>query len=113
MADFTELEESNLKLIQQWQESEQQTEVKRKEFEKIRMIKNGEIDSLATSVEENKARATKISSEKNNLEMQTSKGNENLMSDSVYKGVVRNIAEIRQLADKKRAKGTNVPDPTS
>jgi len=77
------------------------------------MIKNGEIESLATSVEENKARATKISSEKNNLEMQTSKGNENLMSDSVYKGVVRNIAEIRQLADKKRAKGTNVPDPTS
>lgn len=39
MAHFTELEESNLKLIQQWQESEQQTEVKKKEFEYLRFIK--------------------------------------------------------------------------
>lgn len=35
------------------------------------------------------------------------------MSDVVYNRVVRNIAEIRVLLDRKRAKGTNVPDPTN
>ena len=46
MTHFVELEESNLSLIQQWQENEQQTEIKRKEFEHIQIEKNLEIHNL-------------------------------------------------------------------
>ena len=46
MTHFVELEESNLSLIQQWQENEQQTETKRKEFERIQIEKNLEIHNL-------------------------------------------------------------------
>lgn len=62
---------------------------------------------------ENQNRALKIGMEKSKLEMQTSKGSENLMSESVYKMVVKNIAEIKMVCDKKRGKSTNQPDPTS
>ena len=64
-------------------------------------------------VEENKDRAVKITKEKANLEQQTSAGTENLMPEHLYLNIVRQIAEIRHLCDKKRAKGNNVPDATS
>ena len=41
------------------------------------------------------------------LEMQTSKGSENLMSESAYNKVTKEISDIRMLVDKKRAKGAN------
>ena len=113
MANFTILEEGNLGLIQQWQESEQQTEIKRKEYEAIREEKEERIRILDSSVNENRTRAKKIDLEKNKLEMKGAKGNENLMSDQMLAVVVSNISEIRQLIDRKRAKGTNLPDPTS
>ena len=63
-------------------------------------------------MKENKERRGRIKEEKNVLEMQTSKGNENLMSEAAYAKVTRDIAEIRMLVDKKRAKGANQPEPT-
>lgn len=113
MANFTILEEGNLGLIQQWQESEQQTEIKRKEYEAIKLEREEKIRILDTSVSEGKAKSEKITSEKTKLEMKGAKGNDNLMSDQMLAIVVSNIAEIRQLIDRKRAKGTNLPDPTT
>ena len=46
MAHLSELEENNLSLIQQWQENEQQTEIKRKDLEKVKADKTREIDTL-------------------------------------------------------------------
>ena len=112
MTHFVQLEESNLSLIQQWQENEQQTETKRKEFERIQIEKNLEIHNLQKSVEENKTRRGLIVAEKNTLEMQTAKGNGIFMSDSVFADVVKAISDIRQLVDKKRAKNANQPEPT-
>ena len=114
MEHFVELEEQNLSLIQQWQENEQQTEIKRKEFEIIKMEKNREIANLKNTVEENKMRCEKIGVEKTTLEIQTSKGRENLMNEATYKGIVAKISQIRGLYDKKRAKSTNQQaDPTT
>lgn len=44
--------------------------------------------------------------------MLTSKGSENLMTESVYERVTREISDIRTLIDKKRQKGANQPEPT-
>ena len=104
---FVDLEEENLGLIVQWQDNEQQTELKRKEFERIQYEKIRDMNTLEASVKENKERRTRIKEEKNALEMQTSKGGENLMSESAYNKVTKEIAEIRMLVDKKRAKGAN------
>lgn len=112
MAHFVELEENNLSLIQQWQENEQQTEIKRKDLEKVKTEKTKEIDTLLNTVEENKEKNTKIKKEKYQLELVTSKGSENLMDQATYNKVTDEISDIRKLVDKKRAKGTNVPDAT-
>ena len=104
---FVDLEEENLGLIVQWQDNEQQTELKRKEFERIQYEKIRDMNTLEASVKENKERRGRIKEEKNALEMQTSKGGENLMSESAYNKVTKEIAEIRMLVDKKRAKGAN------
>ena len=63
-------------------------------------------------MKENKERRVRIKEEKNVLEMQTSKGSDNLMSEAAYTKVTKEIAEIRMLVDKKRAKGANQPEPT-
>ena len=52
-------------------------------------------------------RSYKIGSEKNTLEMQTSKGSENLMNEATYRKIVNRISMIRGLYDKKRAKASN------
>ena len=70
------------------------------------------MDNLEASVKENKVRRGRIGEEKNVLEMQTSKGHENLMSDSAYEKVTKEISDIRALVDKKRAKAANQPEPT-
>jgi len=67
---------------------------------------------LLNTVEENKKKNSQIIKEKNQLELVTSKGSENLMDALTYKRVTHDISEIRKLVDKKRAKGTNVPDAT-
>jgi len=46
-AHFIELEENSLSLIQQCSENEQQTELKRKEYERIKKEKTMEIRALA------------------------------------------------------------------
>ena len=108
-----ELEENNLSLIQQWQENEQQTELKRKEFEQIKTEKSKEISTLKGSVEENKTRSEKIAKEKQTLELQTSKGSENLMDKARYDRICQKISATRNLYDKKRAKASNqTMDPT-
>ena len=73
----------------------------------IKQDKIREIGTLEATVEENKQRRGKIGDEKNVLEMQTSKGSENLMSESAYNRVTKEISDIRMLVDKKRAKGAN------
>ena len=107
MEHFFELEENNLSLIQQWQQNEQQTEIKRKEYERIKFEKEVEIGNLQNTVEENKERRSKIGDEKSVFEMQTSKGSDNLMNEQLYSKIVKEISLIRGLYDKKRAKGTN------
>ena len=62
---------------------------------------------------ENQMRSTKIKNEKSILEAQTSKGSEGVMSNHVYEQVKDKISHIRQLCDKKRAKGSNQPDPVT
>ena len=52
-------------------------------------------------------RSDKISAEKYSLQMQTSKGNENLMNEKTYRKIVAKINQIRGLYDKKRAKAAN------
>jgi len=69
--------------------------------------KQREIQNLKNSVEENKMRSEKIFSEKNTLEMQTSKGSENLMNEKTYRKITAKISQIRGLYDKKRVKSTN------
>lgn len=111
---FVELEENNLSLIQQWQENEQQTEIKRKEFELIQTEKQREISNLKSTVEENKHRAKKIAAEKSTLEIQTSSGSETLMNETTYKRIVNKISYIRSLLDKKRSKASNqTADPST
>ncbi len=68
MNHFVELEEDSLSLIQQWQDYEQQTELRRQEFEKCKREKNLEISSLQKTVDENQVRSTKIRNEKSVLE---------------------------------------------
>ena len=70
------------------------------------------MSNLEATVKENKERRVRIKEEKNLLEMQTSKGSDNLMSEAAYTKVTKEIAEIRMLVDKKRAKGANQPEPT-
>ena len=108
-----ELEENNLSLIQQWQENEQQTETRRQEYEKVKKEKNDLINGLQITMSENQMRSTKIKNEKSILEAQTSKGSEGVMSNHVYEQVKDKISHIRQLCDKKRAKGSNQPDPVT
>jgi len=107
MEHFVELEENNLSLIQQWQENEQQTEIKRKEFELIQAEKQREIHNLKSTVEENKQRAKKIATEKSTLEIQTFNGSETVMNESTYKRIITKINNIRSLLDKKRSKASN------
>ena len=108
-----ELEDNNLSLIQQWQENEQQTEIKRKEFELIKAQKTKEITTLKSTVEENQTRSHKIAKEKQTLEIQTMKGGENLMDRSRYERICAKITICRNLYDKKRAKASNqTVDPT-
>lgn len=109
---FTDLEEENLGLIVQWQDNEEQTEVRRQEFERIQYEKTREMHNLEATVKENMERRGRIGEEKNVLEMQTSKGSENLMTQDQYEQVTKLISEIRVLVDKNRAKGTNQPEPT-
>ena len=44
--------------------------------------------------------------------MQTSKKGDGNISDAVYLKLVKQISEIRDSCDKKRARGSNVPDPS-
>ena len=67
---------------------------------------------MSKTVEENKLRSSKIKAEKNLLEMQTSKKGDGNISDAVYLKLVKQISEIRDSCDKKRARGSNVPDPS-
>lgn len=77
---FTDLEEENLGLIVQWQDNEEQTEMRRQEYDRIKYEKTYEMENLEATVKENKERRGRIAEEKNVLEMQTSKGSENLMT---------------------------------
>lgn len=106
-AHFIDLEENNLSLIFTWQANEQQTEQRQREFERVKIDKVHEIDTLASTVAENKQRRTRIGEERNALELLTSKGSENLMSESVYEKVTKEISEIRMSIDRKRQKGAN------
>ena len=44
--------------------------------------------------------------------MQTSKRGDGNISDAVYLKLVKQISDIRDSCDKKRARGQNVPDPS-
>ena len=112
MTHFHELEEQNLSLIQQQQENEQQIDKNRKEFESMEETKNRQLATLAKTVEENKQRSSKIIMEKKMLEMQTNKKGDGNISAPVYQKLVKQISEIRDSCDKKRARGQNVPDPS-
>ena len=67
---------------------------------------------MSKTVEENKQRSNKIFGEKKLLEMQTSKKGDGNISDAVYVKLVKQISDIRDTCDKKRARGSNVPDPS-
>ena len=86
---FTDLEEENLGLIVQWQDNEEQTELRRQEYLRIKDEKEREMFGLETTVKENMERRGRISDEKNVLELQTSKGSENLMTPDQYKEVTK------------------------
>ena len=60
------------------------------------------MDNLEATVKENKERRARIGDEKSVLEMQTSKGSQNLMSPAAYEKVTKEISEIRLLVDKKK-----------
>ena len=67
---------------------------------------------MSKAVEENKHRSNKIFTEKKVLEMQTSKKGDGNISDAAYQKLTKQISEIRDNCDKKRARGQNVPDPS-
>ena len=86
--------------------------MRRQEFERIKHEKTKEMNNLEATVKENMERRGRIGEEKNVLEMQTSKGSENLMTPDQYREVTKQISQIRALVDKNRAKGANQPEPT-
>ena len=63
--------------------------MRRQEFERIQYEKTREMSGLEATVKENMERRGRISDEKNVLEMQTSKGSENLMTPDQYKEVTK------------------------
>ena len=68
---------------------------------------------MKSTVEENKTRSSKIAREKQMLEIQTSKGGEQLMDRARYERICAKITICRNLYDKKRAKASNQSvDPT-
>ena len=52
-------------------------------------------------------RSEKIYTEKNTLEMQTSKGSENQINEKTFRKITAKISHIRGLYDKKRVKSNN------
>ena len=70
MSHFVELEENALSLMNQWQENEEITEVKKKDKERLVETTNRVIEGLEVTVRENKMRSAKIYQEKTQLEFQ-------------------------------------------
>ena len=81
--------------------------MKRTNYEILKRTKKWEINNMNTSVEENKNRCTKIAGEKDALELQTSKGNENLIDEKIFNRIVEKITITRNLYDKTRARAQN------
>ena len=114
LANFTELEEQNLSLIQQGQENEQQYELKLRELRQIEHETAVELATLKTTVDDHNSRADKIQNERNNLQNQTAQGDQRLMDD--YPAIVKEIDKIKSITERKKervGKTANQPNPVT
>ena len=114
LANFTELEEQNLSLIQQGQENEQQYELKLRELRQIEHETAVELATLKTTVDDHNSRADKIQNERNNLQNQPAQGDQRLMDD--YPAIVKEIDKIKSITERKKervGKTANQPNPVT